>query len=239
MNGQETIGFNGGMWIFLAMFFLLGFIITSTKLSLPDWKSVGFLAAVFMGVVVFSGYPSMANLELQELVKWSNDLDTLSAVCTWQTVESILVLCLALLLIRNRFEKRKRKYVRVLFLLPSFMLILGGYGIQRVIFHTTTRWDFFRLALAASIVFLFAVWITSLAIRKIIRNWEWRLELIVIMSFLQLILAMFLPMMVVGLKASETQWKLDPVSTVLTLSVLVAVTAIGFFFRKLSGVKAR
>jgi hypothetical protein len=148
-------------------------------------------------------------------------------------------MCLALLLIRSRYETRNGWAVRALFLFPAFSLLGGGLGLQRFLFHTTTGWDFARLALGVSTALALLVWAASLVARAVLRHWEWRLELVVILSFLQLILAMFLPMLVVGLKVDQTQWKVEFVPTVLALSGFSMVVALGFLLKRLMGVRAQ
>ena len=69
--------------------------------------------------------------------------------------------------------------------------------------------------------------------RVLIRSWIGRVDLMVVLAFFQLILAMFLPVIAAGLEMPETQFAVDPGSALTALGSMFIVTAAGFVLGRL------
>ncbi|MEA3328586.1 MAG: hypothetical protein U9Q08_02460 [Candidatus Omnitrophota bacterium] len=217
------------MWLFLIILFMLGFLHTTINLSLLGKKRyvIGFNAA--LAAVSFFLFPFAARLNIQMLDRFVGNFNRLSSICAYQIIESILIMLLSLLLIKDHYAGRQKMSSRFLSLLPSGIFLAGVFFLQTYLFNVIEKFQFYFIALILSLTLFGVLILSALGIRRLFPKWEWRIELKIILSFLQILLSMFLPLIIIGMKIGHTQLQVDVKAAVITLAAMLIVVSAGYY----------
>lgn len=157
-----------------------------------------------------------------------NDFTILSFVCTYQIVEAILFALLGLLLIKGHYVGRGNRLFKSLSLLPSGVFLAGLFFLQTYLFNVVTGMSFHKPALLFSGILLSILWFGAIGLKQFLPDWEWRMEVKIVLSFFQILLAMFLPLIVRGVTVRQSLLAFD-IKTIFTmLAAMAVVAAVGF-----------
>ncbi len=221
------------MWIFLIILFILSYFHVVINLSLFAKKRYVLIFCLFIAMISFAMVPFSIQLSFKILNRILNDLNVLSLACTYQIVESIVFMILSLLLIRAHYKKQAVMILRIIPLLPSGVFLVGIFLGETYLFNVIDNMQFYRLGLLFSATIAAVLLISAIALRKLLLNWEWRMELKIILSFFQIILAMFLPLLLMGIKIRGTQLQVDIRTAAISLAGMVFIGVAGFYYQRL------
>ncbi len=216
------------MWFFLTILFLFGFLLTVTNLSLLKKNGPRFLLSAAVSTASFAAFPLAIKFNIQTLYQLMNDFTILSFVCTYQIVEAILFALLGLLLIKGHYVGRGNRLFKSLSLLPSGVFLAGLFFLQTYLFNVVTGMSFHKPALLFSGILLSILWFGAIGLKQFLPDWEWRMEVKIVLSFFQILLAMFLPLIVRGVTVRQSLLAFD-IKTIFTmLAAMAVVAAVGF-----------
>lgn len=206
---------------------MLGFLHTSVNFSLLRKKRYIAVFSSVLAVISFSFFPLAVRLNIQTVNRFMSSFNVLSFVCTYQIIESILFMLLAVLLIKDHYAGRQKPGSKFFSLLPSGIFLTGIFFLQTFLFNIPGKFQFYLIALILSLALFAILWLSALGIRRLFPGWKWRIELKIILSFLQVLLAMFLPLIITGMKMGHTQLQVDIKATVITLAAMLIIASAG------------
>ena len=142
-------------------------------------------------------YPAAISLNIQDVTEMMNNYDTLVNVCVIIILESILLLLLVTNLLKAHFDNSSVTWSKGIVLFPS---ISGMFGIFISLVYVLNCISGLQLGLPAFVSLaaaLIALLLFQLGIRSVL-SWQLRLDFVLILSFIEIIIAMFLPLVVKG-----------------------------------------
>lgn len=187
------------MWIFISLLCLIGALLTLAKIGLLER---GYSVLVLTGVIGVLSVFSMTwatRINMQGLTRFLNRLDVLNNLCTLLVIESIFMLLALAHLMKQHLDHKAINWVRFLALVPSPACLAGVFVLMVLLFNTITGHSYLLTGCAYSLGVFVVLGSGSLLVRRLFTAWYTRLEIMFILSFVQLILAMFLPLVARGL----------------------------------------
>lgn len=139
---------------------------------------------------------------------------------------------LSILLIKDHYAGRQSRLIKLFSLMPSGVFLLGIFFIQTYFLNRGWGLAFYQSALIYSAGLFIILWPAAVGIRKLFLNWEWRIELKIMLSFLQIVLAMFLPLLLMGLRTQPVQLGIDIKATLTTFSAMALIMFIGYVHKR-------
>lgn len=192
------------MWLFLVIVLTTGIINMSIRFSLYDnWRNC-VLAIVTVVVVLGAVYPFAVRLNIQDVTTFMNNYNSLVNLCIVVIVEAIsLLLCVSQLLITH-FHHRSVTWSKTIVLFPSVTGMFGMFIGLVYILNCISGWQLGLLAFVSLVAVLVALLFFQLLFRLIASSWYFRLDFVLVLAFIQIIVAMFLPLVVSGIGAITT-----------------------------------
>lgn len=218
------------MWLFLGILFLFGGLHTVNNISLLSKRRYQLAYCALISMAVFMFFPFAAKVNIQAINRALSDFKMLSVVCTFQVFESMALMLISLFLIRNHYDGQTRGAVQYLALLPSGVFLAGLLLIQMYLFHRIVGASFSLVAFGFAIVIFIVLGLSTLALNKLERIWEWKMESKITLSFLQIILAMFLPLIIVGGNIGESHFRFQLGQTLAVLLFILGIFGAGFLW---------
>ena len=187
------------MWLFICLLCLVGTCLTLTKISLFERHgSVLVLAGAIAGLSALS-IAWATRINMQALTRFLNRLDALNNLCTLLVIESIFMLLTLAHLMKQHLDHRALSLTWVCALVPSPACLAGVFVPMVLLFNALTGRSYLLTGCAYSIGVFVVIGSGSLLVRRLFTAWYARLEIMLVLSFVQLILAMFLPLVARGL----------------------------------------
>lgn len=185
----------------------------------------------FISVVVFIFFPVSIKVNLQAAARALSDFNVLSMVCTFQVFESMAAMLISLLLIKNHYNGQNRMRIHYLALLPSGVFLSGLFLIQMYLFHGIEGIPFFWIALGFAVGLFVILGLSATVLNRFERVWEWKIESKIILAFLQILLAMFLPLIIVGMNIGESHFKIYFGQTLAIFLFMLGLLGAGFLWQ--------
>lgn len=224
------------MWILLSILFVMGFIHTACNISLLTEirYRISYSFLIFLGIFILFRWSTMLNI--QQVDQFLSGFSTLSSTCVFQVAEGLMIMFVSLLLIRSHYQTLTsswfQKIASYIALAPSGIFLVGLFLVQTYAFNVIEDTPFYQIALGLAIVGFLILMIVSTAIASLIRSWESRVELKIVLSFLQVLLAMFLPIIVTGNKLQESHFVFELSQTLITIMLLLSVIFSGLYWHR-------
>lgn len=224
------------MWILLSLLFLMGFIHTACNISLLTEVryKISYSFLISLGVFILFRWSTMLNI--QDVDYFLEDFSTLSSTCVFQVSEGLMLMFVSLLLIRSHYQTLTsswfQKVASYIALAPSGIFLAGLFLVQTYAFNVIEDTPFYQIALGLAIVGFLILMIVSTAIASLIRSWESRMDIKIVLSFLQVLLAMFLPIIVTGNKLQESHFVFELSQAILIITILLSVTVLGLYWHR-------
>lgn len=217
---------------FLLIFFTAAGLFTTVSISLAEHKYIYRVGILLPGVICLLAYPLSIQLNNQSLQNLLNLGDIVTLVALIQIFESLLRMSLAAAHIRKHYSHRPGGWLSWIAAVPSlvfsaglfFLLTAAFIHIQEVAFHWITA----GLALVVCLL----LWIGTLIFRLWAKSWAQRAEWLLITGLLQILLAMFLPLIVKGVKVPFSQIAIELMPMIFTLVIILAGALTGAVLRK-------
>ena len=215
------------MWLLIILLLATSGLVGAIRSSLVDSRRFGLVWALGLGALCFASYPLAIQTSVRRFDEALRSEAVLQAACTLITFEAIGLMLLAVTMIREHYGKPLRAVYRWARVLPAPSFLLALMLFQTYVFHLAGNRPFAHTALG----FSFAVGSGSLAAwwicQRLIRRWEDLLILMLTGSFLQLVLAMFLPLVFTRLTILDNHLEVSPPASLLVLLCAVTGIALG------------
>lgn len=215
------------MWLFLILIFSLSYMYSAISISLFEKKRAALVYSLILGLVGFVFFPYAARVSLSEVNAALNDRDFVFSVCILQIIESSVFLVLSSFLIRAHYKRSTRFVEKIVPYVPSGIFMAGVLMLQTYIFNRVSGMNFATVSLLFSASVFILLFSGALITRKLMRTWEMRMELRVILSFFQIMLGMFLPLILIGLKVQGTQIRVPVRESLITWAGILTVVIYG------------
>jgi hypothetical protein len=214
----------------------MGFIHTACNISLLTEVryKISYSFLISLGVFILFRWSTMLNI--QDVDYFLEDFSTLSSTCVFQVSEGLMLMFVSLLLIRSHYQTLTsswfQKVASYIALAPSGIFLAGLFLVQTYAFNVIEDTPFYQIALGLAIVGFLILMIVSTAIASLIRSWESRMDIKIVLSFLQVLLAMFLPIIVTGNKLQESHFVFELSQAILIITILLSVTVLGLYWHR-------
>lgn len=216
------------MWLFFVLLFGIAAVLTLMKLSLFEQKRYGFIAIVVTCLLPILFYSYAVRMNTQHLVQFVNEYTNLSNICTLLIFESILLLLFSSQIIDTHY-KNKKLNINILFcLLPSIGFLIGICALLVYLFNQINGYSF-ALITIVYVIGLFVGLTAGFFGMPFILPWISRLECMLTFSFLQLVAAMFLPIIVLGLSTPENVMQPDILATIMSGICFIIFICVGIY----------
>ena len=216
------------MWLFLLLFFLVASGYSIMNLSLSESPKIFWGGILLLLVFSLVMYPYCLKLNNQTLSFLLQQKELVSLIALIQIFESLAHILFSVLHIKGHFTQRKNKIFKWLIAFPSFIFLAGLFFLQTYLFVYTENISFFMLAILFALgigVFMFLI---VGVIKKILPEWDLRAELKMLVAMFQILLAMFLPLIVKGVKVPFSNLTIERQSIMVTAVVVGVLALIGF-----------
>ena len=111
--------------------------------------------------------------------------------------------------------------------LPSLVFLGGLFFVQTYAFVAIEGYPFWLVSLAFSLLTGATLLLLTLLIKKIYASWDVRAEKKMLTALFQVLLAMFLPLIVKGVKVPFSQLEIELLPLILTIGVVSFFAGIG------------
>jgi hypothetical protein len=231
------------MWVFISLLCVIGAAFTVAKISLPERKRYTLALAAGVAVLCLACIGPATRINLQGLSIGLNRLDTLSNLCTVLIVESLAMFLIVGRLMEQHEDHRAFSFCKALAFVPSCACLAGLFVLMVLLFNTLSGISFFRFGGLYTLGAAAVLGGGAVAARRLVRDWNARLELVLLLAFVQLVLAMFLPLVARGVttpsRAGDHPLWAVPLAMALSLACAVPAFAIRKVSRLLMGDHAR
>ena len=221
------------MWLFIIILFFFGFIHTAVNLSLIKERKNILIYLFSLTLALFVLFPLSIRISIEGAIQLINDPEVLSFFCTFQILESLLSMILSLSLIRAYYSQKVRPFSEIAALLPSAVFLSGAFLFQTFIFRKISGLPFTVTALIFSIIAAVSMFICFILFRAFFRSWETRMEIKIVLSFFQIIMATFLPLMLSGISSVKAGSAGDFKTTAVSLTLIILIILSGKYLNKI------
>ncbi len=218
------------MWFFLAVMFALATAVTLVKASLLERNHNWLLVILGTAMTPLAFAPIAVRISGQSLTAFVNNYAVLADVCTVLVAESFIMLLLAAHMINAHYGGGNRTWGKAICLLPSIGCVAGLCVLLTFLYNTPTVRSFALLAVGFAGGVLLLLLAGSAFLRFVFKDWVGRLEIMLIASFLQLVAAMFLPLIAGGLSPPDHLVQPDWTATVACAVCALAGAMAGYLW---------
>lgn len=230
------------MWIFLIVFVLFSFAYTVFNLSIAESRKVFVTGILFLALFSFIIYFFTVQENNQTLIKILDQPQIISTVAIIQIVESLLMIFLSFEQIKSHYisipspsERVRVRLFQWLSAVPSVILLASLYFLQVYALLYIENVSFGLIALSFSLGIATLLMAGVFLLRKIIPEWEIRTELKMLVSLVQILLSMFLPLIIFGTKTSlSNEFVIEPFALIICFSIITVFSIWGLIKYKLN-----
>jgi hypothetical protein len=221
------------MWVFICLLCAAGVFLTLTKLSLLERRGGVLLPAFVTALVGIVAIPWATRINMQGLTRFLNRLDVLNNLCTVLVIESIFMLLALAHLMKQHVAHGRISLTRICALAPSPACLVGVFLLLVFLCNSITGHSYLSIGCAYSLGVFVVLGSGSLLVRRLVTAWYARLEILLVLSFVQLILAMFLPLVARGLAVPTHASDHSLRALVLTVALSLGFAGLAFLIRTL------
>ncbi|MBN1187973.1 MAG: hypothetical protein JXB49_37205 [Bacteroidales bacterium] len=215
------------MILFIIIFVSFAFLSTILKFSLIENRPLQIAGIVLVSGYCLVVYPLCIKQNNQHVFEILQNKNIIHAIAALQIFESILMIAISLQYIKGHFSKSIKPFIALLSVIPSFVFLGGLYLFQLFLFQKITGMSFVTIAVLyafiTGLIVLFFMFVTKV----IIKQWEVRVELKILIHFMQILLAMFLPLIVNEVKVPFSNLVTDTSSILIILSIILVFGLLG------------
>ncbi|NLR91475.1 hypothetical protein [Flammeovirga agarivorans] len=217
------------MWIFIFIFFAIASAFTVLNLSVAESKKVFFTTISILMIVNLIYYPYSVEVTNQTLSNLLGRSDLVSFIALVQIFESILLIGLFVLQIKGHYKKRAKKIISWFTIFPSFIFLMGLFFLQSYCFINIEEYPFLLIAFAFALGVGVLLYLAVAFVKFILPEWDLRAELKMLTSLLQILLAMFLPLIVKGVQVPFSNLVVEVQPILVAGITVISVASIGVF----------
>lgn len=220
------------MWLILLILFLFSISTYFLNLSLIKKKIYVYLNVISLGILFLLFYLPLTEINTAKLSELLSSYELMSGIAAYQIAESILRFILTMQLIRGHLSKSSNRFLKILSLTPPLVFLIGLSVIEIYLFNNVHGYSYQTLA----IIFSGSVIIFSLTgyflTKFLLRDWEIRIELSVVITLFQIALAMFLPVLLLGIDVGGKKIEYNYLTTFYTFIAMFFVLGSGYLNHK-------
>jgi len=220
------------MKILLLVYLTTILLLSATHISLLKGKKLQWLALFIPGLICIGFYNFSVSQNNQTLDWLLQQENLVSGIAILLTFEAIIIIFLTIVQIKSYYNIRYPNLWKWISVIPSFQLIAVCIFLQTYLFLKVDGYSFLILAFLFFLGISFVLGILALSIQSIIKKWEFRAELQVLIALFQLLIAMFLPLIARGKRVGFTQITIDYIAILFVIVLVIAVSATGYFIYK-------
>lgn len=220
------------MMLFLVLLYMLGLATTIINLSLLKrlWNAAAVALAV--SVLVVAVYPLCAVIGGPQLQTFLHNQVVITDCALLQIVESFVMLVLGCRVIVITYSGDRKLRWSSIGLAPSLALLAGNTVVLILLFGAITGKSFFLIATLTSAA-IFAVLMTGrLMLAVFVKSFDAKVKGKILICFIQILLAMFLPLLAAGIEVIPYPIHNDLAFTIIVMSGMAAIASIGFIVHR-------
>ncbi len=221
------------MWFFLTCIFAINIIGMSIRFSLYSRWYCSILAVVAVIIAVGGAYPFAIRLNIQDISTFMNNYNTLANICVIMIFESISIFLLITHLLRSHFQNKAITWGKCIVLFPSLSGIVGLFIGLVFVLNNVSGWQLGLLTFVILTIVLTVLSVLQLFMRFIITSWQGRFDLVLILAFIQIVIAMFLPLVIGGMNVAHADQQHTGQDFFISISCFVVIAIIAFCTRKI------
>ncbi|MBD3319687.1 MAG: hypothetical protein GF350_01170 [Chitinivibrionales bacterium] len=219
------------MLIFLCVIYFTGFCATTLGLSLYSKRLCTIIAAAVTASAILLSYPLCVKAGTRHIALLLNNYSLLTDICLLAIIESTVAIITGIKLIENHYLHDKKNPWLQLLLFPSLVLIILNTLALIYLFYSFSGVTYSHLAFLFAAGFFVVLIAASEFFRLLFRQWDFRIELKSLTALLQVVLAMFLPLLVARVGVKDKSLQVDVSSMFISCAVIGFVVLTGFIVK--------
>ena len=188
-----------------------------------NYKGI-FIYAALAGIVAIVFYPIIITMGSNAFEKLLANKKQVADIAVVITIEAISGLLISIAMLNNLFVPKKRKWLKILKLVPGVLIIASVFYIELSVFKSFVGYHFYTLAIVTAITISAVIILLSWMIKALLPENATRYELKFLINCLLLVFAILLN---AGL-ADYNQSVYSPGHEYLKLVVFSAIVLFGF-----------
>jgi len=224
------------MWIFIFLLCLIGTVLTLVRTSLLERKGMVLLPAAAIALASLGAIPWAVRINTQELSHHLGRIDVLNGLCTLLVIESLATLLLSARLMKQHAMHRPMGLTTLAALCPSSASLAGIFVLMVLLFNGITGRSYMVIGGLYSVGVCLALAAGAFLVRYLVSFWHVRLEMILVLSFVQLVFAMFLPLVARGFAVPPHVTRNHAVALLASAGLSLLSAALAFLIRMLYNV---
>lgn len=219
------------MLLFLLVLYFFSFAATCLGLALVAKVRFRLAIVLVIGVVAILSTQYASTISARDFSQGIRNYATLANICLVQIVESVLGILVCFRFIRSQFERGKPSRLDSMCTLPSIVFVLGNTAALIGLLHSFSGVQFSTVSLIFAGSMCLVVGGVASLLRGVLREPASIVELKVFTLFLQVVLAMLIPLLAVGVEVETGALRVEPRIIVPVLAGMAGVSGIGFMLR--------
>ena len=220
------------MWLFILIIILTSISGSIIKLSLFERQLNSTLVILAVIAVVLAISPLGMRLNTQDVENFINNINTLTSLCTLMTAEALVLLLLIAHMLRYHIEKNCNIIFRIIFFLPSPVLVFSLFMPLVFCYNNINGHNYSSITTIYLISAAVLIFILSTLIRFCFHSFQGRLDIVLVMTFIQLIVAMFMPIAVNGMIFNTISEQGYLSKLIISIGCLVTISLMAIILRK-------
>ena len=215
------------MWLILAILFLFSIGNYVLNLSLIKNKIYLFLNILFVSFLIFLLQIPAAGVNSVKLSGFLANYEIMASIAAYQIAESMLRFVSSMQLLDTEKKGILNGVSKYFSLTPPLVFLTGLYLIEIYLFNNFHGYSFLLIASVYSVSILFITLLLYYLHRKILANWFLRAEISVMITLFQIALAMFLPVLLLGIEIGGENAEYDYGNILISFIVMIIIIALG------------
>jgi len=220
------------MWLILFILFLFSIAAWLLNLSLLEKKMSVVLNIILLGLIFILTQLTASEISTTKFSELLSSYELMSGIAAYQIAESLIKFSLIIKLINGRLSKSSNRFFKTLSLTPPAVFLFGLFAIEVFLFNNVHGYSYLTLAIVFSTFFIILAFTGYYLTNVIVKQWELRIELSVLITLFQIALAMFLPVLLLGINLNGGKIEYNYLSTLYTIVVMLFVLGLGYMNQK-------
>ncbi|MFA8343762.1 MAG: hypothetical protein ACEPO8_12400 [Rhodothermaceae bacterium] len=220
------------MLLILVILFLFSVATWLLNLSLIEKKLNVVLNIIFLGVTFVLTQLTASEINTTKFSELLSSYELMAGIAAYQIAESLIKFILIIQLINGRLSKSSNRFLKLLSLTPPVVFLLGLLAVEIFLFNNIHGYSYLLLAVIFSTAVMVLGIVGYFLTKAIIKQWELRIELSALITLFQIALAMFLPVLLLGIDLNGKKIEYNYLSTIYTIVVMLFVLGSGYLNHK-------
>ena len=216
------------MILFLLLIYILGLATTVINLSLLKRWWIAVVVAGVVSAIAIASYPFCETIGGVQLRTFLHDQGAIADCALVQIIESFIMLVLTCRVIEFTYSGVPKLRWSNIGLAPSLALLAGNTIVVIILFQTITGKSFLLIAALAALGIFTVLIAGRLLLSLVVRSFDTKIKAKILFCFLQILLAMNLPLLARGIEIMPYPIHYDLVFTGIVASAMTVIALAGF-----------